>query len=208
MAIIAVLVAIAIPIFTTQLEKSRESTDLANVRAAYAEVQTAVLSEDSSLKQADGTYQIVVSPLKQKVDGWTTPESNLIIGGVPASAWTGSPAANGSCTITVDPSTQSVNIAWSGEAAPAGGGGSASTPSWAGQAMTAEERDSRQSIMAYPSSGTVHHWENGTITAEVNQVYRVQDAYYVSGKPRYLRYDGTNWYGATEVGSAWTLYQP
>jgi len=37
-AIIAVLVAIAIPIFTAQLEKSREATDLANVRAAYAEI--------------------------------------------------------------------------------------------------------------------------------------------------------------------------
>ena len=37
-AIIAVLVGISIPIFTSQLEKSRESTDLATVRAAYAEV--------------------------------------------------------------------------------------------------------------------------------------------------------------------------
>ena len=35
-AIIAVLVAIAIPVFTTQLEKSREATDMANVRSAYA----------------------------------------------------------------------------------------------------------------------------------------------------------------------------
>ena len=35
-AIIAVLVAIAIPVFSSQLEKSRESTDLANVRSAYA----------------------------------------------------------------------------------------------------------------------------------------------------------------------------
>lgn len=35
-AIIAVLVAIAIPVFTTQLEKSREATDLANTRSAYA----------------------------------------------------------------------------------------------------------------------------------------------------------------------------
>lgn len=37
-AIIGVLVAIAIPIFTSQLEKSREATDLANVRSAYAQV--------------------------------------------------------------------------------------------------------------------------------------------------------------------------
>ena len=33
----AVLVAIAIPIFTSQLEKSREATDVANIRSAYAE---------------------------------------------------------------------------------------------------------------------------------------------------------------------------
>ena len=35
-AIIAVLVAVSIPIFTSQLEKSREATDLANFRAAKA----------------------------------------------------------------------------------------------------------------------------------------------------------------------------
>jgi len=46
-AIIAVLVAIAIPIFTSQLEKSKEATDLANVRAAYAEVTAAYLDDNS-----------------------------------------------------------------------------------------------------------------------------------------------------------------
>ena len=35
-AIIAVLTAIAVPIFNTQLEKSREETDIANMRAAKA----------------------------------------------------------------------------------------------------------------------------------------------------------------------------
>ena len=37
-AIIGVLVAISIPIFTNQLEKSREATDASNIRATYAEV--------------------------------------------------------------------------------------------------------------------------------------------------------------------------
>ena len=45
-AIIGVLVAVSIPIFTSQLEKSREATDLANLRAAYAEVTTVYLTED------------------------------------------------------------------------------------------------------------------------------------------------------------------
>ncbi len=35
-AIIAVLVAISIPVFNSQLEKSREQTDIANIRAAKA----------------------------------------------------------------------------------------------------------------------------------------------------------------------------
>lgn len=39
-AIIAVLVAIAVPVFSAQLEKSREAVDLANVRSAYAVVKT------------------------------------------------------------------------------------------------------------------------------------------------------------------------
>ena len=38
-AIIAVLVAIAIPIFTAQLHKTRVATDWANLRAYYAELQ-------------------------------------------------------------------------------------------------------------------------------------------------------------------------
>lgn len=40
-AIVAVLVAIAIPVFTSQLEKSREAVDLANTRSAYAVLQAA-----------------------------------------------------------------------------------------------------------------------------------------------------------------------
>lgn len=45
-AIIGVLVAVSIPIFTAQLEKAREATDLANLRAAKASAVSAYLSED------------------------------------------------------------------------------------------------------------------------------------------------------------------
>ncbi|MBR1670344.1 MAG: hypothetical protein IJ695_06555, partial [Butyrivibrio sp.] len=44
----AVLTAIAIPVFTTQLEKSREATDIANVRSAYAEVVTEYLTDSTN----------------------------------------------------------------------------------------------------------------------------------------------------------------
>ena len=46
-AIIGVLVAISIPIFTSQLEKSRDAVTLSNIRAAYAEVQAAYLTQDT-----------------------------------------------------------------------------------------------------------------------------------------------------------------
>ena len=44
-AIIAVLTAIAIPVFSSQLEKARISTDEANCRNAYAEASVALLDE-------------------------------------------------------------------------------------------------------------------------------------------------------------------
>lgn len=47
-AIIGVLVAISIPIFTSQLEKSRDAVTASNVRAAYAEAQTAWLTGSGS----------------------------------------------------------------------------------------------------------------------------------------------------------------
>lgn len=52
-AIIAVLVAIAIPVFTNQLEKAREATDQANIRSAYAEVMACALTD-----APDGTNEV------------------------------------------------------------------------------------------------------------------------------------------------------
>lgn len=47
-AIIGVLVAVSIPIFTSQLEKSRDAATLANLRAAYAEASAAYLTGTDS----------------------------------------------------------------------------------------------------------------------------------------------------------------
>lgn len=67
-AIIAVLVAIAIPVFTSQLEKSREAVDAANIRAKYAELMSSVVTGD--YKTTD-TYEVT---LEQKQDEWQTAE--------------------------------------------------------------------------------------------------------------------------------------
>ena len=46
-AIIAVLVAIAIPTFNSSLTKAKEAADVANIRAAYAAIQVEVITSDS-----------------------------------------------------------------------------------------------------------------------------------------------------------------
>ena len=120
-AIIAVLVAIAIPVFNSQLEKSREATDLANVRSAYAEVMAAAITEDHDAKYGDKTiyqsdsseYVAVVSPLKQQQNEWqsVTSPATITIGGVTSGpggnsnddgTWVGMVKASGSCKITCD----------------------------------------------------------------------------------------------------------
>ena len=98
-AMIAVLVAISIPTFTNILEKSRESTDLANVRSAYAEVLVAACLDDS--ENAEKTVA-----LKQKVDGWQSADT-VNIGGIVHSTgqgdtpnWKGDPVGGGVCQVS------------------------------------------------------------------------------------------------------------
>ena len=70
-AIIAILVAIAIPSFTTQLEKAREAADIANIRSAYAEAMVkyldgqegeATASETPAMTQSKSTWDYVEWP--------------------------------------------------------------------------------------------------------------------------------------------------
>ena len=57
----AVLVAISIPIFNSQLEKSRDAVTVANIRAAYAQASTDVLTGSSTSKTEYSSTQEVVS---------------------------------------------------------------------------------------------------------------------------------------------------
>ena len=80
-AIIAVLVAIAIPVFTSQLEKSRDATSVSNMRAGYAEIMTCVIAgTDGQTRVAKtagtgtsgaGTYTVPVVIKSQVADTWS-----------------------------------------------------------------------------------------------------------------------------------------
>lgn len=87
----AVLVAISIPIFTSQLEKSREAVDIANIRAAYAEVAAQALTDP------DKSCSIDVKA-KQTQPGWQT-NGNTEIAGVKLSSITSNANSTGTFKI-------------------------------------------------------------------------------------------------------------
>ena len=112
-AIIAVLVAIAIPVFTSQLEKSRESTDAANIRAAYAEIMAeAIIGDKITADKNYGVYEIKATTgsegsyvyqayvtLKQQQKGWQN-TSIETIGGVDISTALANVEAGKKVTVT------------------------------------------------------------------------------------------------------------
>ena len=73
-AIIAVLVAIAIPVFTTQLERSREATDLSNIRSAYAEAVADYLANG-----ATAATTATVTTVQQQTSGWLIDDGHPVL---------------------------------------------------------------------------------------------------------------------------------
>ena len=78
-AIIAVLTAIAIPVFTTQLEKSREATDMSNLRAAYAEVMATYLANGAKVGSTASTNCEATVTARQTQSGWANTENGKLI---------------------------------------------------------------------------------------------------------------------------------
>ena len=116
-ALIAVLIAIAIPVFASQLEKSREATDLANVRAAYAQVST-----EAQLGNFEATVTV---NLKQKQADWQSVDP-VNIGGIvhyknqgDTDNWKGVASPNGTCVVSYS-ADRGIIFTWNGKADPPG----------------------------------------------------------------------------------------
>ena len=97
-AIIAVLVAISIPIFTAQLEKAREATDMANIRSAYAEIAAAALTDD----QTDHSYDVTLKQTDKTK--WTS------TGEIAGINLTNIPISTGKVTVAYNHSTGKITI--------------------------------------------------------------------------------------------------
>ena len=102
-AIIAVLVAIAIPTFNASLNKARVAADEANIRSGYATVMATVLTDDlADEKVTAGTDAYFIlntdgSVAESTVDGVAPatayacagkPEGDVSLAGTTVSAWT------------------------------------------------------------------------------------------------------------------------
>lgn len=118
-AIIGVLVAISIPIFTSQLEKSRDAVSIANIRAAYAEAASSYLTGASggnvTVTPASGTTAstavVTGVSLKGQQSGWSGLDGQLpfthdamsdAIGGTPKDNYQLTfefDATSGACTL-------------------------------------------------------------------------------------------------------------
>ena len=103
-AIIAVLVAISIPIFSAQLEKSRDAVDAANVRSAYAQAAADYLTETDGTA---ATYSYNIAGKSTDAKWSQTDDEEMEIAGVNVTMVQGAKsvsvsfAANGSHTITM-----------------------------------------------------------------------------------------------------------
>lgn len=161
-AIIAVLIAVAIPVFASQLEKAREATDLANVRSAYAQVSTEALLGDSEAT--------VTVDLKQKQADWQSVDP-VNIGGIVHSKsqgdtvnWKGVAAPNGTCVVSYK-EDYGIILNWSGKADP-------STPKYPFNTNITD---------FFPLLYDTEFWKNGNIKTNTNFEFdsRCPDSLYV-----------------------------
>lgn len=111
-AILAILVGLLAPSYTKYVERSRESTDLANVRTEYGEMMADINLEGKNPKDATRTVK-----LKQKIDDWQSAETITIagishtVGEKNTENWVGIPHAGGNCEISLN-DDNSVRFTW------------------------------------------------------------------------------------------------
>ena len=109
-AILGVLLVILAPAYTKYIERSRESTDLANAKSAYNELMMNVAEKEEDPEP-------ISFKLKQKHPGWQSPLP-IIVGsasfdGTNTDNWVGTPGRNGTCVVSYD-KNKGVIFTWSG----------------------------------------------------------------------------------------------
>lgn len=109
-AILGVLLVILAPAYTKYIERSRESTDLANAKSAYNELMMNVAEKEEDPEP-------ISFKLKQKHPGWQSPlpitVGSASFDGTNTDNWVGTPGRNGTCVVSYD-KNKGVIFTWSG----------------------------------------------------------------------------------------------
>mgnify|MGYP002588902484 CR=1 FL=1 len=111
-AIIAILIAIAIPTFASSLNKARVATDEANIRSGYASVMATVLTDEGNGENKDVVYKLNkdgsvtenTATNEYKMQG--TPSDDVEIAGQNVKKW----AKGNTVTYTYNYKTNKVTI--------------------------------------------------------------------------------------------------
>ena len=193
-AIIAVLVAIAIPVFSAQLEKSRDAVTVSNLRNAYPVACDALLTENRNPVEG---IQITAEGHSGDLSGLDTDlpfsitSSDIIKLG----------AGNGKIVyLTFDFTNESeIKV-------------SVGNTIYEGKAATREELVN-PTPFNFSQNGKIRIDDPNDsskyiyVDPEVNKVYKNKYGADDIGQS-YFRFDGTNWYRAWDEGYAWTKYTP
>ena len=143
-AIMAILAAVAIPIYSGYIEISREATDTVSIRALYDEVvaEAIFFSKDVTDTAYDDGKLTKVS-LKQKTDVW---QSNSVPDNLgKLGVLDGTPTAGGSAWVTFSYSTDNATIHFGGGSG--SGSGSGSIPALHATAITVRAEFKRGALI-------------------------------------------------------------
>lgn len=170
-AIIAVLVGVAIPLFSNQLEKSRESVDAANIRSQYAEVMAEAITNGTAVN-VDG-LEFSKIDLKQKESEWQNEEleKNLnsiasVNEGIPSVE--GKPTANGKAWVSI--SAGVVTIHYEGGSSSGGSGSGNGASPMVSNALNATKGDSSSQILLSRLDDTLNDIISKYSTLDISSV--------------------------------------
>lgn len=214
-AIIGVLVAISIPIFTSQLEKAREATDAANIRSQYAQVMTEAITDGGNV---DGRAKFGAVELKQKKDQWHSSGLKENLEGVYGSNIIGEyPKAGG--TAWVEYKDDQAILHYEGGSGSSGGGsgnisGGGNTGGNTGRGGTGGgETSSSDSNLPEEFKSVADDWdeivaENSTYTIEPGKVYKFQGSIYFGTRAQSVQNDKYNHHDPQEIVGWYAMEKP
>lgn len=197
-AIIAVMVAIAIPMFTKQLEKSRESVDAANIRSQYAEVMSEAISSGADVN-VDGLKFAKVD-LKQKESGWQNNEFEKNLNSI-AAIIDGSPHADGKAWVSISDGV--VTIHYEGEGS---GSGTGHSP-MVSEAINKTKDDTASQILLSRIEDTLNDIISNYSTLDIKSVTNGTNYDLVSYKVK-VAADGSYTIDLTHENTANLIFQP